>query len=168
MLLLSLLFLELSLFDFEDFLVGFPALLSVKDHVAFGIKTVGNLREWVVATVVAESNLLIVDSELLPAEVTLIDESTDAADSATIQWEELYTHLDCYVLEGEVSTDQPDVEALLLLLFLFEIRNHFGHLFLVIFAGDPALLVIIIAWGRRHLSFWLYWHGNPLLFFWFF
>lgn len=138
MLLLPLLLLKLALFDLEDLLVGLPALLAVKDHVALSVETIGDLGERVVAAVAAQSDLLIVDPELFPAEVALIDESTDAADPATVKREELDAHLHCHVLEGEVSTDQPDVEAFLLLLFLLEVRNHLSHLFLVVLTCDPA------------------------------
>jgi hypothetical protein len=110
-LLLLLLLLEFTLFHLQDLLARLPALLSVEDHVALGVETVGNLRERVVAAVRAESHLLIVDSELLPAEVALVDESSDAADLSSIEGEEFDSQLNCYVLQGEICTDQPDVET---------------------------------------------------------
>lgn len=84
-LLLSLLLLKLSLLDLEDTLVGFPSLLAVQDEVTMGVETVGHLRERVVAAIVAQTHLLIENTELLPAEVALIDEPADTAYLASVQ-----------------------------------------------------------------------------------
>lgn len=77
-LLVSLLLLELSLLDLEYLFVWLPSLLAMQDHVTFLVDAVGDFGKGVVAAVVTDSDLFIVDSKLFPAEIALVDESTNA------------------------------------------------------------------------------------------
>jgi hypothetical protein len=86
----------------------------MQNHVALIVDTVCDFGERIVAAVGAESHLFVVNAVLLPAQVALVDESADGGDFAAVEREQLDAHLHCYVLEGEVSTDEPDSEDFLL------------------------------------------------------
>lgn len=162
--LLSFLLLELSLLDFEYFFVGFPPSFSMQHHVPLLINAVSYFGEWIVTAVIANSHLLVMYSELFPAVIALIYESADTCYFSTINWQQSHTHLYSYILQGKVSTHQPDVERLLFLLqILFKWRSHFCHLFLIVFGSDPALFIIWVTWRRWNLAFWFNRYHCPSL-----
>jgi hypothetical protein len=105
MLLFLLLLFEFPLFDLEDALVGLPPFFPVQNEVALCVKTVGHLGERVIAAVAAKSHFLVEDAILLPTEVALVDEPSNAAYFTTVQREQFYSHLHSYVLKGKVCAD---------------------------------------------------------------
>lgn len=190
MFLLSLLLLELFLFPFLHFLVWCPAFFSVENYVAIHVHWVWNFRKTVVSASRTKFYFILNDIELFPTEVTFPNESSDWRYDSTIKWNEFYTHVCGYVLDGEIRTDQSNGELFLLfsllsilltfkyfifgrlfgwLFFLYVSSVNFGHFFSIIIWSNPALLIINIT-VLLFLSFlFVFRYFNPtfLVFQWF-
>lgn len=158
---LALLLFVFSLFDLKDALIWLPSFFAMQDEVAISVQAIGHFWKRVVSAVVAEPDFFIKDSILFPAEVALVDESPDAANLTSVKGEQLDAHLNSYILKCKISTDEPNVEALLFFFLLFEVGDHFCHLLFIVFAGNPSLFIIWLARRRWYFPFRLDWYWNP-------
>ena len=164
MLLLSLLFLQFLVLHFSNLLVRFPPFLTMQHHVPLIIDTIRDFRKWVVTAVVAELNFFVLNSKFFPTQIALINESTNAANFPAIQRQKLYTHLNCHVLDGKISTNYPNTESFLSLgHLLLGRRCYLCHLPLIVLCSNPSLLSLWLARWRRYFAFRLHRNNCPLL-----
>ncbi len=167
MLLVPFLLLKFTIFPLHDLLVRLPSYFSMQDHVSFWIDAEGYFRKRIVPTIAAKLYLVIHELVLLPTKIALPDISADGSYFSAVKRQKPYSHLSCYILNSEISTDKRNDKLLLSLfgLIIFKSWVDFCHFFLVIFRRYPSLLVLLIAL-LTFLSFlFILWNWNPCFLF---
>lgn len=177
MLLFSLLLFVLFILPFLDFSVRFPVLFTVKKNIALRIHAVRYFRKTVVAAPRAKFYLVLCYIKLFPAKVALPDESSYWRNHSSIQWDQLYPHVGCYVLNCKISADQGDFKFLLLFLLLFVLAYglfllcfilkvscmDFSHFFVIVAWCYPTFLIIKVAISFFLFFLFVLWHLDPAI-----